>query len=83
MEITQRIKPQVNDYINIDRYEDYPSHIRQQRINWHTSRVTAVDGDRYRIHYNDEWYTFNNFQSPTPATGIDSPPGALVFTLIN
>ena len=74
-----RGKPRVNDFITVDTASVNPADFKDQNISWYTTQVLAVDGNRYKVAYNDDWYTFTQFGEPWPAVGSESPRGSIVW----
>ncbi len=63
-------KPLPGDYIALDWDGNKPSDFEaenQREINWYCSTVIEVDGDRYKVKYDDSWYTFKEFGTPKPS----------------
>jgi len=63
-------KPLPGDCIALDHDDRRPSdfeHASQREINWYCSTVLEVDGDRYKVRYDDDWYTFKAFDVPIPS----------------
>jgi hypothetical protein len=61
--------PLVGDYIATDWDGCDPNKFLGQEINWYCSQVIDVDGDKYRVIYDDgaKWYTFKEFGTPSPS----------------
>ena len=55
--------PLQGDFIALDWGDSWPSDFG---CSWYCSQVTDVDGDRYKVSYNDQWYTFKKFGTPRP-----------------
>jgi len=60
-------KPLVGDYIATDWDEQHPSDWKDQNISWYCAQVIEVDGDKYKMSYDDSWYTFTEFGTPKPS----------------
>lgn len=58
--------PLPGDFIALDWDESHPSDFGQG-ISWYCSQVTEVNGDMYRVSYNDKWYEFKEFGTPKPS----------------
>ena len=61
-------KPLVGDCIALDWDETHPTDFKQG-ISWYCSTVIEVDGDNYKVKYDDgyKWYTFKEFGTPKPS----------------
>lgn len=64
-------KPLSGDYIALDRGGSHPNDFCRgdYAISWYCSQVIAVDGDRYKMSYDDgaRWYEFKEFGTPRPS----------------
>jgi len=49
-----------------------------QRVPFHCSRVVAVNGNNYKMSYDDNWYCFENFGEPK----VDNHGVCLIYPLI-
>ena len=56
-------EPLEGDFIALDWDESDPSDFG---CSWYCAQVLEVDGDRYKVSYNDQWYTFKEFGTPKP-----------------
>ena len=65
-------KPLDGDFIALDWDGSHPNDFCRgdYAISWYCSQVTAVDGDRYKVRYDDgvRWYEFKEFGTPRPST---------------
>jgi len=59
-------KPLVGDFIALDWDGTHPTDFKQG-ISWYCAQVLDVDGDSYKVSYNDQWYTFKEFGTPKPS----------------
>jgi len=67
-------KPLVGDCIALDWDDNKPTDFEnenQREINWYCSSVLEVDGDNYKVKYDDSWYTFKEFGTPKQSTKGD------------
>lgn len=61
--------PLVGDYIALDWDGADPSD-HKQGISWYCAQVIDVDGDNYKVSYDDglRWYEFKEFGTPKPSS---------------
>jgi hypothetical protein len=61
-------KPLEGDFITLDWGDTHPIDFNQS-INWYCSQVIEVNGDKYRVSYDDgqKWYEFKDFDTPRPS----------------
>lgn len=75
--------PQEGDFIALDWDESHPNDFTlqsEQCISWCCSQVVEVDGDRYKVSYDngDRWYKFKEFGTPkTNKDGVTATYPAL------
>lgn len=60
--------PLDGDFIALDWDETFPNDFNQE-IGWYCSQVIEVDGNRYKVSYDDgaKWYEFAEFGTPKPS----------------
>lgn len=61
-------KPLTGDFIALDWDGTHPTDFKQG-ISWYCAKVIAVNGDRYRVSYDDgvRWYKFREFGTARPS----------------
>lgn len=67
LSLVKQTQPKIGDAICLDAKGRDPCHYGQGEINWYTSTVVAVNGDKYQVEYdyeNGKWYQFKEFDEP-------------------
>jgi hypothetical protein len=61
-------EPLEGDFIALDWDEQHPADFKQG-ISWYCSQVIEVDGNKYKVSYDDgaRWYEFKEFGTPKPS----------------
>ncbi len=61
-------KPLEGDFIALDWDDSHPIDFKQG-ISWYCSQVVEVEGDKYKVSYDDgyRWYEFKEFGTPRPS----------------